>query len=187
MHKIENPVLAVVDMQNGFLGEKSKYVIPNVVNLVQECQNHSIPTIFTRFHNQENSPFENLIGWTRLRDSSEVEITDQLKPFVKTVIDKDFYSAFTESFNELVKQNNWKTIIVCGVATESCVMKTAVDAFEKNLTPLVVSDACASHAGKQMHESGLTILGRFIGDGQILTTSELLNEIDSRKKQEVRH
>ncbi len=58
-------------------------------------------------------------------------------------------------------------------------MKTAVDAFERRLTPLIISDACASHAGGDVHAAGLMILGRFIGKEQLLTTSDLLEKIDS--------
>ncbi len=178
MYQITNPVLVVVDMQNGFLGEKSRFVIPKVANLVAECKKLAVPTVFTRFHNRQNSPYETLIGWTRLRNAPETEITSELKNFAETVIDKDFYSSFTDEFTRLVRENNWQTIILCGVATESCVLKTAVDAFEKRLVPVVISDACASHAGTETHEAGLLILARFIGKHQIVTTEELLNSVN---------
>lgn len=178
MYQIVNPVLVVVDMQNGFLGEKSKPVIPKVVNLVEECRQRHLPIVFTRFHNRENSPYETLIGWKRLREFPETEITDELNGFAETIIDKDFYSSFTDEFKQLVNKNNWQTIILCGVATESCVMKTAVDAFERNLIPVVISDACASHAGMETHEAGLMLLGRFIGRHQLITTEELLKSIN---------
>jgi nicotinamidase-related amidase len=177
MYSIKNPVLVVVDMQNGFLGAKSSYVIPKVRDLVNEIRRREIPIVFTRFHNREGSPYETLIGWKRLRDNSETEITCELQPFIEVVIDKDFYSSFTEEFSRLAYANNWKTIILCGVATESCVMKTAVDAFEKGLVPIVVADACASHAGNEVHEAGLMILGRFIGKQQIKSTGELLETL----------
>lgn len=179
MYKPEKPVLLVIDMQNGFLGEKSRYIIPNVVTLASECQRRSIPIVFTRFHNREGSPYETLIGWRRLRTETETNITDELSDFAGQIIDKDFYSAFTEEFEQLVKKNGWQTLILCGVATESCVMKTAVDAFERNLTPVVVSDACASHAGVDVHSAGLMILGRFIGKDQLVTTEEFLRDYDN--------
>ena len=94
------------------------------------------------------------------------------------IVDKEFYSAFTDDFEHLLNRYGWKTLILCGVATESCVMKTAVDAFERNLTPVVVSDACASHAGDEVHNAGLMILGRFIGKDQLVTTAEFLSDYD---------
>ena len=179
MYQPEKSVLLVIDMQNGFLEEKSRHVIPNVVTLVTECQHRSITTVFTRFHNREGSPYETLIGWQRLRSEEETNIAGELSIFSAQIIDKNFYSAFTDDFEQMLKQNGWKTLILCGVDTESCVMKTAVDAFERNLTPIVVSDACASHAGVDVHNAGLMILERFIGKDQLVTTAEFLRAYDS--------
>ena len=179
MFTIENPVLVVIDMQNGFLGSRSNHIIPSVVRLIEECKKRNIPSVFTRFHNSKHSQYEKLIGWTRLRSAPETDLTDELLPFAQTVIDKEIYSSFIPKFNDLVAANHWKTFILCGVATDSCVMKTAVDAFERQLTPLVVSDACTSHAGEEVHMAGLMILGRFIGKDQIVTTNQLLTMLDS--------
>ncbi len=178
MVNIQNAVLVIIDMQNGFLGSRSKHVIPNVVRLIEECKSRNISTVFTRFHNLEGSPYERLIGWKRLRSAPETALTAEMIPYLETVIDKEIYSAFVPKFNDLVAANNWNTFILCGVATDSCIMKTAVDVFERKFIPLVISDACASHAGDEVHNAGLMILGRFIGKGQILTTDRLLNLLD---------
>lgn len=178
MYRPEKPVLLVIDMQSGFLGEKSRHVVSNVVTLATECQRRSIPLVFTRFHNREGSPYESLIGWRRLRSEEETSITEELSTFTAQIIDKDFYSAFTDDFEQLLDENGWKTLILCGVATECCVMKTAADAFERNLTPVVISDATASDAGVDAHKAGLMILGRFIGKGQLVTTAQFLRDYD---------
>jgi isochorismate hydrolase len=51
--------------------------------------------------------------------------------------------------------------------------KTAVDAFELDLTPWLVEDASASHASKAVHEAGVLVTQRFIGEGQIITTADI--------------
>lgn len=178
MYILKNPVLIVIDMQNGFLGEKSSHVVEGVVRLVAECRQRSIPVVFTRFYNREGSPFETLIGWRRLREDTETELAKELQNIPGAVIDKDFYSAFTSEFEQLLEENGWRTLILCGVATESCVMKTAVDAFERHLVPLVVADATASDAGDELHQAGLMILRRFIGKNQLVTTADLLRDYD---------
>lgn len=53
MYDLKDPVLLVIDMQNGFLNRKSGHIIDPVARLVSECQIRSIPVIFTRFHNRE--------------------------------------------------------------------------------------------------------------------------------------
>lgn len=56
---------------------------------------------------------------------------------------------------------------------ESCVLKTAVDAFELDLTPWLIEDASASHADLAVHESGILVTQRFIGKGQIISVSDI--------------
>ena len=133
--EIENPVLVVVDMQKGFMSPSSEHVLTNVILLVKECLGRSVPIVFTRFVNSVNSPFESLMGWTRLRFGPETDIADELLEYVENAIEKNVYTAFTEEFCGRALRENWKSIIICGIATESCVVKTAADAFEQNFRP----------------------------------------------------
>lgn len=165
-------VLVVVDMQKGFMNENSSHIIPNVLRLVHECEDREIPVVFTKFFNTEGSPFELLIDWRKHYTAPDTDIVDELEHLVRIEISKNFYSSFTERMIELVSANSWRNMLLCGVATESCVTKTAVDAFESGLTPIVVSDACASDASSEAHQAGLLVLRRFIGARQIIATAE---------------
>ena len=174
-------VLVVIDMQNGFLGDKSRHIIRPVVELVRAFTDRKMPIIFTRFHNEPGSPYETLMGWKRLRFSPEIDLTDELKPYASTVIDKGIYSAFTPAFAAETSRRGWKTMVLCGVATDGCVLKTAVDAFERGLVPIVAEDACASHAGEEVHRAGLMLLGKFIGQRQIMTLNDILGLVDDHR------
>jgi nicotinamidase-related amidase len=174
-------VLLVVDMQNGFLGPHSHHILPPVVRLVQEYKKRGLPVVFSRFHNGPNSQYERLMGWTRLRSSPEIDISSDLQPYAQLVLDKNMYSAFTPAFNAMIEQQEWRVIAICGVATDGCILKTAVDAFEKGLIPIVVTDACASHAGDDIHRAGLLLLERFVGKKQLINTDTLLATIDHQK------
>jgi nicotinamidase-related amidase len=59
-------------------------------------------------------------------------------------------------------------VFLCGIETDCCVLKTAVDLFEHHYRPVVLSSACASRAGKENHEAGLKILRRMIGNEQVV-------------------
>jgi nicotinamidase-related amidase len=65
-------------------------------------------------------------------------------------------------------------LVLCGIATDGCVLKSAVDAFERGIEPVVVTDACASHAGREIHEAGLLLLARFIGPGQLKSAADFV-------------
>lgn len=74
---------------------------------------------------------------------------------------------------DIVSRGGWTDLLICGIATESCVVKTAVDAFERGLIRWVLTDATASHAGDEAHAAGLLVAGRFIGSGQLITITDL--------------
>jgi nicotinamidase-related amidase len=67
-----------------------------------------------------------------------------------------------------LSERGWTDLYVCGIDTDICVLKTAVDAFEYDLTPWILQDACASHAGPEAHTAG-----RFIGTNHIIQTTSL--------------
>lgn len=172
-------VLVVVDMQNGFLGSRSAYIIKPVLRVIKEMKARNIPVVFTRFHNSPGSVYERLIGWKRLRSEGEISIHPELAPHASVVIDKEGYTALTPDFRVMVNKNAWTTLIICGVASDGCVLKTAVDAFEAGLTPIVLKDACASHAGEEVHNAGMLLMQRFIGKKQVLSTTEILGMLDA--------
>jgi nicotinamidase-related amidase len=89
------------------------------------------------------------------------------------VVDKHIYTLFTPAGTRLVDERGWTDLYLCGIDTDSCVLKTAVDAFERDLTPWILQDACASHAGPEAHAAGLFIAGRFIGTNQLIQSASL--------------
>lgn len=135
--------------------------------------------VFTRFRNHAGSAYERLIGWDRLRTGPETDLVPELVTLATRVIEKAQYSAFTPEFEALVRQAGWRRLLFCGIATDGCVLKSAVDAFERDLRPIVVLDACASHGGNDVHECGLTLLGRFIGRRQLVDMTEALAMLDA--------
>ncbi|MGQ0775745.1 MAG: isochorismatase family cysteine hydrolase [Pseudonocardiales bacterium] len=175
---LSTSALIVVDVQNGFVRDQSRHVVPPIVHLVEEWKNAGGDVVFTRYINYENSPYERLMGWTRMRDAPETELVAELAAHVPGSItfDKTIYSLFTDEGATLVDEHGWTDLVICGIATEACVCKTAVDAFERNLTPWVVTDACASHAGQEAHAAGLLVTSRFIGHKQLITSDDLLEQ-----------
>jgi nicotinamidase-related amidase len=170
------PVLVVVDVQNGFITEHSKPVIPIIADLVHRWQTARGDVVFTRYLNYPCSPFERLLGWTKMANGPETDLVTELAPYVSPhtpVVDKYIYTLFTPEGTHLIEERGWTDLYVCGIDTDICVLKTVVDAFEHNLTPWILQDACASHAGPEAHTAGLFIAGRFIGANQIIQTTSL--------------
>lgn len=172
----DKSALVIVDVQNGFVRENSAHVVPTIASIVRRWQDAGGDTVFTRYFNPPGSTFERLIHWTRLRDAPETDIVPELAPLAAratAIIDKTIYSLFSDKGSQLVKDCGWTDLYVCGIATESCVLKTAVDAFERDITPWLIEDASASHAGSEAHDAGILVASRFIGKDQIITVKDV--------------
>lgn len=174
--------LVVVDVQNGFITKDSAPVVPIIANIAQRWLTAGGRAIFTRYHNYPDSPYERLIGWYGVREPSEIALVDELAVFLEHplvhVIDKTVYTLFTDEGRQLLADQGFTDLLICGIATDGCVLKTTLDAFESGYTPWVLADACASSAtrypAQQVHESALLLARRLVGAGQVITSADAL-------------
>lgn len=178
----QNPALVVVDLQYGFVNESSAHVVPVIVELVRRWQEAGGHVVFTRYHNYPGSPFERLIGWYRLHGSPETDLVAEIVPFLDHqrahIIDKTTYSSFTSEAHVLFAGQKFTDLMICGISTDSCVLKTVMDAFDGGYIPWVLSDACASNATSidpaMAHRAALTLMSRLVGASQIIGSNEAL-------------
>ena len=169
-------LLTVVDVQNGFVNEHTRPVVPVILKLVRRWREREGHVAFPRFVNREDGPHERWIGWTRFTEAPENALVAELDAGEEEVFVKHGYTAFTPAFEAMVRHESVSRLLLCGIATDGCVLKTAVDAFEREVEPVVLADACASHAGEEVHEAGLMLIRRFIGKGQVRTVAEVVGE-----------
>ncbi len=170
-------ILLVVDMQNGFMPEKCRHIIPNVIKLIERFLEAGKIVGFTKFINTADSNYVKLIHWSSLIHEPETSIIDELQPYIYNIFDKPYYSAFTESFSSFILINQISKIYLCGVETDSCIFKTAIDSFERGIEPVIIEDACFSAGGQQAHDAGIFLLKRNIGKNQIQMSDEVIEKI----------
>jgi nicotinamidase-related amidase len=169
--------LIIIDVQNGFINENSHQVVSRIVSFAENRLAIGGRVIASRFINEPGSQWEKLMHWTRLREAPEIDLAPSLLNLAEVnpqmqVVDKKIYSSLTSEVMSSISAGSDSEVLLCGIATESCVLKTAVDLFERGFRPIVLSDLCASHAGHTVHEAGLMVLGRFIGSEQVMRSEE---------------
>jgi nicotinamidase-related amidase len=169
---LSSAVLFVVDVQNGFCNEISAPAVRRIVPLVRRWSDAGLPMIFTRYHNYPGSKFERLLDWTEVQHAPDTDLVDGLIPLADravAVADKTGYSVFTAEVTKIVDEYGWTDLVFCGLDTDTCVLKSVADAFEREHTPWLIRDACASHGSRSQHRTGVTLAGRFIGQRQLIT------------------
>ena len=57
---------------------------------------------------------------------------------------------------------------MCGIDTDACVLKTALDLFENNYDVKVIEDCSMSHSGIEYHNSAINMLKKLIGNQNVI-------------------
>ncbi len=154
--------LIVVDMQNDFitgsLGSKdAEAIVPFVKAKIEGFDGRVIFTRDTHGENYSDTqegrklPVSHCIkgtyGW---------EICDELKPFVKEVVDKETFGSI--KLPELI-DDNCDEIELCGLCTDICVISNAmiIKAAFPEMT-VKVDGKCSAGVTKESHENALSAM-----------------------------
>lgn len=157
--------LIVVDVQNGFVSSKTEMILPRLEQLMTDFSNELV--IATQFINAEESGFTNIMHWERLKTAPETDVIPFVAEKAKEIVQKTTYSACNEMVLKLLRDNNITEVYLAGIDTDCCVLATAIELFDQNIRPIVLTQYCASNGGKKSHNAAITVLERTIGKAQI--------------------
>ena len=128
----DSDVLIVVDVQNGFVNEKSGHIVDDLIAFAKQWKADGGRVIATRFVNLPDSQWRRLLHWDRLAGSPEIELVPGLAGAVTHVVDKAAYTSLVSEVTVLLPQPH-TTVSICGIDTDVCVLNTAVDLFERGI------------------------------------------------------
>jgi nicotinamidase/pyrazinamidase len=160
----EGDALLVVDVQNDFIPggalpvPEGNKIIPLLNDAIDKFQTENLHVFFTRdWHPQNHCSFiKNGGAWPDhcVRETKGAEFAAELKtdaglPIISKASepDKDEYSALKgfdsdgTRFDRRLKEEKIKRVFIGGLATDYCVLNTALDAREMGLEVYVLTDA----------------------------------------------
>ena len=159
--------LLVVDVQRCFLNDFTRHVPGRIVRLI-ESEDYK-PILFTRFVNAPESPYHRFLNWHDCECSPDTDLAPELERFAvrDRVFSKPGLAGLPDKLASRLRERKVTEITVVGIDTDMCVLKIAMDLFDRGIRPLVMTDCCASTAGLQAHLAGLAVLSRNIGAHQL--------------------
>jgi len=154
--------LIVVDMQNDFIAGSlgSKFAEAIVSNVVEKVKNYDGTVIFTRDTHfadyMDTQEGKNLPVKHCIKDTVGWEICDELKPYVKEVVDKITFGSVElpeviKSYGEEIEE-----IELCGLCTDICVISNAM--ILKASFPevkIAVDGKCCAGVTVESHQTAL--------------------------------
>ncbi len=154
--------MIVVDVQRDNVGRFCRSIIPNLQLLLKEARARGVLVVFAC-----DSRYPDDFIFTRtghpvrtIRGTEGVKVIPDLDPGpADLVVEKRMLSAFfATDLDFTLRQKGVRQVIVTGVATWACVLKTAFDAVELGYEVVVPADCCASPSPED-HEHALKVLG----------------------------
>ena len=152
--------LFVVDVQKGFLDDRTNYIVPNILKLIATVPYDAY--VLASFHAGKGSRWEKQQGWTFPRGpSAEVvpEIMNALRHRYAYVVEKETRSVFKgmPDVFPLLKKKGIEEIHVVGTQTNDCILATCLDAFDLGFYPYAIEECCEAEPS-ELHKAGLRLL-----------------------------
>lgn len=160
-----------IDLQEGFLNDeiRSSGYVDRVCVFISGLNKDDV--VLTRFVNQPGNNFDELLGYTIT--TPETTLIGDLEKSNYKVIEKSTYSAWVPEIIGRLGRDGIDEVVMFGLDSDACVLKTALDAFDAGAKPVVLADLSHSSGGDDRNEAGIVLMKTLIGDGQVIESSEL--------------
>ncbi|XP_054849415.1 isochorismatase domain-containing protein 2 [Eublepharis macularius] len=147
-------ILFLCDMQEKFRPNISYFpqIVSVAARMLKAAKALEIPTAVTEQYPKGLGPTVPELG------------AEGLRKYPKTC----FSMIIPEVEKEMAAVPNLKSVLLCGIETQACIMSTALDVMERGLDVHIVVDACSSRS----QVDRIVALSRLRQSGAFLTTSE---------------
>ena len=160
-------IILLVDIQEGNMNESLRD-FPKAIEKHVKNYDYDL-VIATRFINKNDSLHKNDIKVREMTVfSQKAKLVDPIEKISDFVLMKSTYTSLTEDVSKLLEKNNVKQVYIAGLNTETSILATAFDLFDKGVKPVVLSNLCNTASGEEVNKKALESLRIAIGDEFIL-------------------
>ena len=161
----------VLDMLRGFLEEgyplycglKARNIIRNVQRLLERELEQGSKIFYVCDHHTLDDPEFRTFPPHCIEGTEEAELIPELSQYPGEIIPKTGFSGFYgTTFEKKLKSLNLKTIVICGVCTNICVLHTVADA-RKSAYEVEVPVDCVASFDKKAHFFALDYIENVLG------------------------
>ena len=180
----DRPLLAVIDMQHVFRDAESPWATPGFDDIIEPIGRLSSAfgerVVFTRFLLPERPdgswvPYYERWGEVTLPEHRDwYELAEPWASRRPDTLDRSTFSKWGDELDRLIGPS--KTLVLAGVATDCCVISTALPAADAGMFVRVVGDACRG-SGDEAHARALAIMGGYAPQIEITTVDAELSRL----------
>ena len=174
-------VLLLVDVVNHFefpdgeaILKNALLIAPRLARLKKRARDSNIPVVYVNDNfGQWRSDSGKLLAHCLRTDCAGKPFVEAIQPDEQDYcVLKPMHSAFFQTpLDLLLRHLGASSIILAGIATNSCILCTAHDANMREFKVTVVSDCCAARSAREHNEAIENI--REMADARVVTLSSL--------------
>ena len=165
-------LLVFIDLQEGFRSVELLSILPKIKQLII---NFNGIKVYSFFENEINSQFEQILQWKKFQKDSDQKLIKELTGYPFRHFKHKGYTVLTDELLQHIQEQKISTLYLAGIYTDVAIVKTAMDAFDKNIKVKIIGDACTSLHGKNAHKQAIDSLKHIIGRQNIVQTKELVS------------
>lgn len=160
-------IILLVDIQEGYMNEELRSLPKDIEKHIKNYDYDLV--IATRFINKNDSLHRSDIHIKEMTVfSSKAKLVDPIDKIADFVLMKSTYTSYTKDVAKLLEKKDVKQVYIAGLNTETSILATALDLFDKGIKPVILSHLCNTTNGKKVNEAALEILKIAVGDDCIL-------------------
>jgi len=163
--------LMIIDPQEGWRHWSVNDVLDRIPDFAKKFDGE---IIVMRFINPPSSPFNRFLDWSNFADEEEHKIIESYKSLRAHEFMHQTYGCLTPEVEEFLTSKNIDTVYLSGIFTDVCVAMTAMQLFDSNREPFVISDLVGTLHGNKVHDAALKSLGSIIGQRHTITSDTLI-------------
>jgi len=184
IESVSFPLLVVVDMQHVFRDPESPWATPGFDEILEPIDRlvgaFGNRVVFTRYRvpkHPEGSWVAYFDLWSEVTKPERRRWMDLVEPWASRrprTLEKESFSKWGPELRDLAAES--KTLVLCGVATDCCVIATALPAADAGMFVRIVADASRG-ATAEAHERALALAEGFAPQITLTTVDDELRRI----------
>ena len=161
----KSDLLIIIDMQEGFRYKESMSIIPKLKETADKFRGK---VVFSYFENKNGSKFEKDLKWKKFQNKDEQQILREFTYLKAKKFKHNDYTILNKSLLDFISKKHFKTVYLSGIYTDVCIIKTAMDAFDNNISVKVIGNCCTSLHGLNNHKYAIDSLRHIIGKNNVV-------------------
>lgn len=152
--------LFIIDVQTGFIIYRNKYIIPNIIKLIQQWNYDLI--VYSIQYNDENSLWYKQIGWCEWVPETDTipEVKKALEWKKNLKVNKLTRSIWKcdENLKSILEKENIKEVHLCWYESNDCVFASALESFDLGYYTFVIEEATETRTTASNHPKAIDLM-----------------------------